>query len=110
MVSRVSFQGLYGRVSLQGLYGGSKYHVSIHVHALFHHAVTHKTRQTKFTVYRHRLFDFACGQAVIIQISNKKKSARNARFELAIAEATALEEAGPKCHIVAVYNLKSETF
>ena len=25
MVSRVSFQGLYGRVSLQGLHGGSEY-------------------------------------------------------------------------------------
>ena len=30
----------------------------------------HKARQTKFTVYHHRRFDFACGQAVIIQISN----------------------------------------
>ena len=29
-----------------------------------------KARQTKFTVYRHRLFDFACGQVAIIQISN----------------------------------------
>ena len=30
----------------------------------------YKACQTKFTVYRHKLFDFACGQAVIIQISN----------------------------------------
>ena len=28
-----------------------------------------KAGQTKFTVYRHRFFDFACGRAVI-QISN----------------------------------------
>ena len=26
--------------------------------------------QTKFTVYHHKVFDFACGWAVIIQISN----------------------------------------
>ncbi len=31
---------------------------------------TNKVGQTEFTVYRHRLFDFACGRAVIIQISN----------------------------------------
>jgi len=29
----------------------------------------HKAGQTKFTVYRHRIFYFACGRAVIIQIS-----------------------------------------
>ena len=29
-----------------------------------------KAGQTKFTVYRHKVFDFACGRAVIIQISN----------------------------------------
>ena len=27
--------------------------------------------QIKFTVYRHNIFYFACGQAVIIQISNE---------------------------------------
>ena len=30
----------------------------------------YKAGQTKFTVYRHKVFDFACGRAVIIQISN----------------------------------------
>ena len=30
-----------------------------------------KAGQTKFTVYRHKVFDFACGRAVIIQISNQ---------------------------------------
>ena len=30
----------------------------------------HKVGQTKFTVYRHKVFNFACGLAVIIQISN----------------------------------------
>jgi hypothetical protein len=29
-----------------------------------------KAGQTEFTVYRHRLFDFACGRAVIFHISN----------------------------------------
>ena len=29
-----------------------------------------KARQTEFTVYRHKVFDFACGRAVNIQISN----------------------------------------
>ena len=29
-----------------------------------------KAGQTKFTVYRHRFFDFACGRAIIIQMSN----------------------------------------
>ena len=28
-----------------------------------------KARQTEFTVYRHNFFCFACGRAVIIQIS-----------------------------------------
>ena len=28
-----------------------------------------KAGQTKFTVYRHKIFYFACGRAVIIQIS-----------------------------------------
>ena len=32
--------------------------------------ITTKAGQTKFTVYRHKGFDFACGRAVIIQISN----------------------------------------
>ena len=31
----------------------------------------YKAGQTKFTVYRHKVFDFACGRAVIIQISNQ---------------------------------------
>ena len=30
-----------------------------------------KVGQTKFTVYRHKVFDFACGRVVIIQISNQ---------------------------------------
>ena len=30
-----------------------------------------KARQTKFTVYRHEVFDFACGREVIIQNSNQ---------------------------------------
>ena len=30
-----------------------------------------KAGQTKFTVYRHNIFYFACGRAVIIQISNE---------------------------------------
>ena len=30
----------------------------------------HKVWQTKFTVYRHKLFDFACRRVVVIQISN----------------------------------------
>ena len=29
-----------------------------------------KVGQTKFTVYRHKVFDFECGRVVIIQISN----------------------------------------
>ena len=43
----------------------------------------HKARQTKFTVYRHRLFDFACGWAVIIHSDFKL-----VKNEVAIAEAT----------------------
>ena len=33
------------------------------------HFTQHKAGQTKFTVYRHKIFYFECGQAVIIQIS-----------------------------------------
>jgi len=33
------------------------------------HTSRSKAGQTKFTVYRHKIFYFACGRAVIIQIS-----------------------------------------
>ena len=47
----------------------------------------HKAGQTKFTVYRHNIFYFACGRVVIIQISN--------------------EHIGP-CVILGVFDLKSD--
>ena len=53
-----------------------------------HNSVSHKAGQTKFTVYRHKVFDFACGQAVgyysdFIPVER----ARMATLELEIAEA-----------------------
>ena len=47
----------------------------------------HKAGQTKFTVYRHNIFYFACGRVVIIQISN--------------------EHIGP-CVILGVFDLESD--
>ena len=32
---------------------------------------SYKAVETKFTVYRHKVFDFACGRSVIIQISTQ---------------------------------------
>jgi hypothetical protein len=67
--------------------------------------------QTKFTVYHHKEFDFACrAQAIIIQISNQYR-VRNARFELVIAEAPFFNYSArggrAKVHVM---NLKSENF
>ena len=59
-----------------------------------------------------RLFDFACGQGrrSLFRVQTSKRvqetlgsNSRSPRLRPSIA---ALEGAGPKCHIVAVYNLK----
>ena len=34
----------------------------------------HKVWQTKFTVYRHKLFNFACGRAVIFRFQTSKRA------------------------------------
>ena len=51
----------------------------------------YKAEQTKFTVYRCNIFYFACGRAVIIQISNE----HIIKFKVT-------------CVILGVFNLKSD--
>ena len=67
-VSREGFRGLEHPPSLPD---SLKYYlfVSNYYYLCFDDSV-YKAGQTKFTVYRHKVFDFACGQAVITQISN----------------------------------------
>ena len=59
-----------------------------------------KARQTKFMVYCHRLFDFSCRRAVIITSNRAPET-----LGLNSRSFTRLEGAGPKCHILAIYNL-----
>jgi hypothetical protein len=42
----------------------------LHNLSALRYLTSYKAGQTEFTVYRHRIFDFACGRTVIIQISN----------------------------------------
>ena len=67
--------------------------------------------KTKFTVYRHQVFDFACRWTVIIQISKLIKSYTRARDcqDPTSQLRAALKGCGPKVLYIILY-LKTENF
>ena len=72
----------------------------------------YKAGQTKFTVYCHKDFNFACGLVVIIQISNQYwvlvSYARTSKSPRSHPLIRALGGWGSKCCMFTVLNLKSE--